>query len=420
MKAGFSEIDITPAAGVKKIGWMADLACDVVLDPLHARTAVFDDGVQRLAFIQLDTLSVRWTQVNRIRRRIESEYGFPGAQVMVSATHNHAGPALAGVFPVPRDDAYAALLEARCVAGFGQALAALEEADLGFMRRNNFVVAHNRRSRMRDGTVRCQVFSTDPLFLCREGPMDPEVAVLAARSRDGRMLGCLVNYACHPTHHGGTNEVSAGFPGVMARRMNEVGCPVTLYLNGAYGNVITVDFDRGVSLTKEQAGESLAADVADALRAMTFGGDWPLSARQETLSLDYRAATDDELHGRVFGAQRFRDDALYEDFIRRWQQRVRERGTQPADIQVLSIGHVFYAGVPAEYFVDFQLRIKEQCHPRQALVVGGANGMIGYVPTREAFLRGGYETTLGPPSKMAPDTGDRIADRIIAMIRNGA
>ncbi len=63
------------------------------------------------------------------------------------------------------------------------------------------------------------------------------------------------------------------------------------------------------------------------------------------------------------------------------------------------------------------LQIKQACHPRRALVVGGANGMVGYVPTAEAFQRGGYETTLGPPSKLAPDSGDRIANAVIAMIR---
>jgi hypothetical protein len=270
---------------------------------------------------------------------------------------------------------------------------------------------------MRDGTVRSQTFATDPMFLCLEGPMDPEVAVLAARRLDGRLLGCLVNYACHPTHHGGTNEISAGFPGVVARRLQDAGCPVTLYLNGAYGNVITVDYERGVSLTKEQAGDSLVEDAIRAIQEMTFTGDWPLAAHGETLPLDYRTITEAEAGGQGVGAQRYGSNALYETAIRRLQQQIRERGTQPAEIQVLSLGPVSCVGVPAEYFVEYQLQIKEGAWPRHALVVGGANGMIGYVPTREAFRRGGYETTLGPPSKMAPDTGDRIAEAAIRLIR---
>jgi hypothetical protein len=77
------------------------------------------------------------------------------------------------------------------------------------------------------------------------------------------------------------------------------------------------------------------------------------------------------------------------------------------------------AGVPAEYFVQPALRIKEQSHPRHALVSSCTNGMIGYVPHREAFLRGGYETTFGEGSRMAPDCGDLIADCAVELVRQG-
>ena len=92
MKCGFAEIDITPPAGTHKIGWLKDIVCDTILDPLYARVAIFDDGSTQVAFVQLDTLSIRWTQVNDIRQRAESAHGIPGANIMVAATHNHAGP----------------------------------------------------------------------------------------------------------------------------------------------------------------------------------------------------------------------------------------------------------------------------------------------------------------------------------------
>jgi len=57
--------------------------------------------------------------------------------------------------------------------------------------------------------------------------------------------------------------------------------------------------------------------------------------------------------------------------------------------------------------------------PRRALVVSCANGMVGYVPQRQAFLRGGYETTFASHSKLAPDAGDILADTAIALIGQG-
>ncbi len=418
MKAGFAQTDITPPTGTKKIGWMKDLKGEVILDPLMASAAVFEKNGEKIGFIQLDTLSVRWSQVNNIRNKIAEQYGVPAQNIMISATHNHAGPAAAGVFPVERDNKYISFLENKCVDGFGNALSNLQEAELGFGSAKNFKVAHNRRSRMRDGTVKSQTSSKNPMFLCPEGPRDPEVAVLAARRVGGDLLGCMVNYACHPTHHGGTNEFSAGFPGVVRKILRENGCPVCLYLNGAYGNVISNDYERQISLSKEEAGKSIAKDAHEVMDGLSFSQHWPLASTCEYVELPYREITAAEHYGRVFGAQRFRSDELYEAYIDGLVERIKERKVQPAELQVLQCGDVYYAGVPAEYFVEFQLRIKECSHPKNALTVGGANGMIGYVPTREAFLRGGYETTLGPPSRMAPETGDIIADKVIGMINS--
>ena len=419
-KAGFAEIDITPPPGTKKCGWMEDLEAKIFLDPLFARVAIFQDenGV-KVAFIQLDTLSVRWSDTDDLRKRIAAECGFPAGNIMVSATHNHAGPAIARLAPVEKETAYVEDLKKKCISAFAQALSGLEEAETGFASVKEFEVAFNRRTVMRDGTVKCQAsFADNPDALYMEGPADPEVAVVIVREKNGKILGALVNFACHPTHHGGTNEISAGFPGVLAAKMREWGCPVTLFLNGAYGNVITGDFQNDISLSKEQAGERLGADVKKAFEQMTFRTDFSVAAASRTIKLPFRNITDDEFHGRVRGAQRFRSDELYEKDIDVVKAKITKHGTQPAEVQVIRLGPWHFAGIPAEYFVEHQLRIKTETFPKRSFVVGGANGMIGYVPTKDAFTRGGYETTLGPPSHMAPETGGMLADTAIKLINN--
>ena len=50
-------------------------------------------------------------------------------------------------------------------------------------------------------------------------------------------------------------------------------------------------------------------------------------------------------------------------------------------------------------------------------MVGYANGMLGYLPHEEAFARGGYECTFGPPSLMAPEAGRLLAEAAVALIR---
>ncbi|HUU60554.1 MAG TPA: hypothetical protein VMZ50_13520, partial [Phycisphaerae bacterium] len=235
LKAGFAEVDITPPVGIEKIGWKKKIVSDRVLDPLYARAAVFSSAGGQVAFVQLDTLSIRWTQVAEIRRGISERFGFPGGCVMVAATHNHAGPAVANVGDARRDDAYVAALVEKAVSAFGRALEDSREAQIGVGSCFEFNVAYNRRVIMRDGTVRTQGTFDDPSALCMEGPVDPEVAVLAARGRSGELLGAIVNFACHPVHHGGETSLSAGFPGALAGQMKSRGCPITMFLNGASG-----------------------------------------------------------------------------------------------------------------------------------------------------------------------------------------
>lgn len=417
-RAGLADADITPPLGTHKIGWIKLIVSDHVLDPLRARAAVFESGETRLGIVQLDVLCVPASLVARIREAITAAHGFPGENVMVSATHNHAGPAVANAGEVERDDAYVATLLGKIVEVFGDALASMAPAQLGFGRRFEFNVGFNRRVVMRDGTVRTHGRFSDPDALCFESPIDPEVAVVGVRSADGPLLGVLVNFACHPTHHGPSGALSAGWPGVLAREMTPRGCPVTLFLQGAAGNVHTSNPATGQDRPMEEAGKALADHVAAALDEMEFTSDVALRCRSKVIDLPRREPTDEQVQGTAFGAQRFIDSAIYDRMIPQLLERYRESPTEPAEVQALFLNDIVIPAVPAEYFVEYALRIKQAAWPKQAMVVACANGMLGYVPTRAAFGRGGYETTFGPPSRMAPETGDILADAVIDLVRS--
>jgi neutral ceramidase len=195
---------------------------------------------------------------------------------------------------------------------------------------------------------------------------------------------------------------------------------VTLFLNGASGNISMSDPPHGGEQeSMEAAGRALADDAERAVQAMSFRSGMRLGARSRTVQLPYRQITDDEIRGTARGAQRFIDSAIYDRGMPALVKRIREKGSQPAQVQVLFLDEHAFAAVPAEYFVELGLRIKEKSHPRRALVVSCANGMVGYVPHRDAFLRGGYETTFASHSKLAPEAGDILAGTAIALIGQG-
>jgi len=357
--------------------------------------------------------------VDNVRHKISDRYGFPGESIMVSATHSHAGPAVANIGDAKRDDAYLEFLEEKIVEVFGQAFAGMQEAEVGFGRCVEKRMTSNRRVVMRDGTTKCQQSFANPDTLYVEGPTDPELVVLAARDASGDVMGTLVNYASHPTHYGPTEYISAGYPGVLAAELKSRGCPVTLFLQGACGNQGPYDPYNGPDgKGMEEIGRTLTEDVDQVLSQIEYRKGVALDSRMRSLQLPFRSVSEEEARGDIRGAQRFIDPTIYDRTIPGVLERFKRMGSQPAEVQALSIDEYSFVAIPAEYFVQPALRIKEEPYPRRAVVVGYANGMIGYVPHAEAFKRGGYETTFTDSSRMAPETGDLLADCAIGLVKS--
>jgi neutral ceramidase len=192
----------------------------------------------------------------------------------------------------------------------------------------------------------------------------------------------------------------------------------TCSLNGASGNLHTSDPRHGGrNLSAAEAGERLARDVQQVLAVMTFENDIALAVAARILDLPYRTPSADEIQGRIRGAQRFVDPAVYDRCIPALMAKVQARGgVHRAEVQVLAMGDYGFVAVPGEIFVEYGLQIKTQSHPAHALVVSCANGRVGYIPTQEAFTRGGYETTFGPSSMLAPEAGAMVTEAAVDVV----
>lgn len=398
--AGFAHADMTPARGAPKIGNLAFHVGERIDGPMLARVAVLDDGVTRVVIAGLDALSVSATVTARIRAALAD------AHVMVAATHTHASGALVRCGEVEADADYQDRVVAAVVAAAEDAAVRLRPAQMASARTMETTLPHNRRVVQRDGTVRTHGTLDEPDALWIEGPIDPGLTVLAFRDRDqGALLGCLVNFTLHPTDHGNDDVFSAGWPGVLAVRLRAFGMPETVFLNGALGDIHPMDPARGGAMpSMDEVGTRLAARVTRLLGDLVYGDYVSLGGRSTRVELPFRA-----FDGRApRGEQRFGDDALYERMIAAVAREAASQGTQPAELQGLQIGDHLLIGVPGELFAALGLAIKEAAFPWRVIVVGLANGMVGYLPTRDAFRRGGYETTLSTVSKLAPEAGERL------------
>jgi hypothetical protein len=86
-------------------------------------------------------------------------------------------------------------------------------------------------------------------------------------------------------------------------------------------------------------------------------------------------------------------------------------------LQVLRVGDVAIVGVPAEYFTQLGLDIKNRSPFRHTYIAELANDWIGYLPNFEGHKLGGYQVWTGYHSYAEPGTGERIADEVVAMLK---
>src|SRR5438046_1490487 len=91
-------------------GGMSDRQAKGAIDPLHARCLVLDDGKTKLAICVIDACMVPREITDQAKRLVQKATGIPPSHVLISATHTHTAPTLAGVFQSEPNEAYVKLL----------------------------------------------------------------------------------------------------------------------------------------------------------------------------------------------------------------------------------------------------------------------------------------------------------------------
>lgn len=411
LRVGVSQVDITPPTGLAMTGYIARLGNAMgTHDPLYAKALIFDDGQHRAAFISCDVLAFDRHFVAATRAAIERQTGFPGANVLIACTHTHSGPATIFLRDCGEvDRMWMKELRRRLVAVFAAALDNRQPARVGFGRGH---LAGRSQNRRQPGDV-----------------MDPEVGVLRVDRADGRPLAVALNFTCHPTILGPDNLLySADYPGYTTRQIEAAtGAPV-LFLTGAIGDVGPVQVGGYTDA------EALGGAVADAALAVLLQIECQVAARvavaSETLELPLlplpslreveQAARASHAHLQAAEAAGEAIPARIHRAMLGWAEDTlaglrlnRLARTVAAEVQMIGVGDVWLAGIPGELFVELGLAIKRGLHPRPAFICGYANDDIGYLPTRAAYARGGYEVNdaykyYGYPAALAPEAGEAV------------
>lgn len=435
LRAGSATADLTPDSPVPMSGYGArETLSTGVHDALEAAALVVSDGGRTVGLVSVDVLNVSRSVVAAVRRRL-AENGICFDELVVAATHTHAGPyvptpaiELDSLLRVEADaaDGVDALVEG-VTDVLDEAHGRLEPATIRVGRATERDVQHNRRAAGGvGGNVRLPT-----------GEVDPGVVALLVETESGSQA-VLYNFACHPVCT--TPEetlLSADWPGYARERVREAypGADV-LYLNGAAGDV------NPSGATEPRSGEavyeymsSVGSTVGDAvLTALEDAEDGrsvaepPIVTRRTELSLPLKAtpprerlearlreletaAADRESDGDDVGRAKLLEDERYVRNlldVATWSAR-----SLAAPLPYVEIGGVGIVGLPGEVLVEHGRTFKARADTDVLLLVGYANEYVGYLPPLAELENGGYEVRM---SKVSPEGIRTFREEVLELL----
>jgi hypothetical protein len=457
LRAGSAQVEITPKAGTHLAGAVGQFRpAQSVADPLYAKAIVLECGGRRICILSLDVTIVTMPWTEKIRAAAK-KLGLDHDAVMVHATQTHSAPPVGHFmldddFPnVPPElewlrggeSAFYEFAAEGAIEAVRLASESVQPVSMGAGSAIKDGLAFNRRGVTRDGTaIMPWLYSSlqQPLGPTNirhlEGPTDPEVGVVCFRNDDGRMVAMLLHFTCHPVNvfaQVPNLVVSSDWPGAWAASMRGVCGPacLPLVLNGCCGNINPWPaFEPDFSPDHRRMGKELAETACRVINRLTFEEVTVLNYKIKTVPLPIR-----EVDPQAFEAAKImlakspepkRARGKPSDIDWDWMSAAqnmsvhlaRQRHAElPYEIQVLRIGDTALVGLPGEPFVEGQLRIKIGSPTYPTYAAHCTTQYVGYIPTREAFSRGGHEVNTSYWSKLVPEALDIVVENAIGLLK---
>ena len=442
-RAGAATSNISPWLGMSINGNMHDGKAEFVHDELHARALVLDDGKTRLAIVVADSCMIPRPVIAEAKARIRDRSGLAADHVLISATHAHSCPTAGSVFQSNPDVNYLQFLALRIADSVQQAINNLAPARIGWGVGKNEEQVHNRRWKMKPGTIPADPFgkTTDrvkmnppvasPNLIEPAGPTDPEVPVIVVQSSEGRPLALLANYSLHYVGGVGRNHASADYFGAFADRVQAVlqadrlDPPfVAMMTNGTSGDINNVNFrqkrpSRAPYEQIQHVADELAQEAVRVARTIVYRDHVTLDARAADLMLGVRMASTEELARAesLVGQAKGPDLKTVEEIYARESLVLSKYPREvPVTVQALRIGTLGIVAIPCEVFAEIGLELKARSSLKPAFTIELANGYNGYLPTKAQHALGGYETWRARSSYLEVDAAAKITERALELL----
>ncbi len=434
LRAGAARNVITPNLGCHIEGYFFDRRAEDIHDDLYAKALVLESGDLSLAIVVCDLCAVTRGVVQKARERGHELTHIPTENILIAATHTHYGPSLNRWGDVPGNEAYAEWLPDRIGDSIKLAQNRLQPAKVGHASGSCPEEVHNRRYRMKDGTVRTNPGILNPDVVEPAGPTDPEVGMLVFLSGDLDPIAVLANYALH--YVGGPylspidNTITADYFGAFDRALQRMAGAslVGILLNGCCGDINNTDvFSPAPDFPHlfyhlERVGDVVGREAFKAWRTIeSYKSSPKLGVRRSPFTFRRPEVTEEQLAAaRARLEQATQEEAESassgdpEYLLAHTTVSMAESPLErESEIQAFRIGDAGVVGLPGEIFVELGLDIKRRSPFERTLVGELANDAIGYIPTDAARSEGSYEVYTSPT---VPGAGPGMVDCAVRLL----
>jgi hypothetical protein len=265
-------------------------------------------------------------------------------------------------------------------------------------------VASNRRVDIgADGKVhrmRGSACRDAELIALPEGLIDPSLKTVAFYDGAEKIVACHY-YASHPMSYYGGGHVSSDFVGLARkqRQKEEPGC-THIYFTGCAGNIAAGKYNDGTPAARVE----LTQRIYDGLVLSERGLERkPIGAvtwkTHEILPPTNPVWDADKLREMLANKKNVPANRIRPAMVLSWMRRVEEK--TPIVLSALEMNGVTMLHLPAECFVEYQLRAQRLRTDRLIATAAYGDGGPWYLPVKEEYPKGGYEVSVANCSEAA-------------------
>jgi len=390
IQLGVSEINITPQPTIRMGGYGARKGPSTgVHDDLFASALFFSGEETRVLVITVDVVGLNAEFIDGAKKMISSKISIPAENIMISALHNHGGPATQSlkdeVSPAVND--YLVFLKEKLTLLAVEASKKIAPFRMGIGKGfSNMNI--NRRAKFADGSIG---LGRDP-----NGPADHELGVVKFEDMNNNTVALFINWPCHATAGGSENNLITGdWPASVARYIKkQAGKDIVVAISaGASANINPI-YGPGNSFKEiEAVGFNVATEAWKKLPEIKMRQVKTIQAKNATLKFPGKMRTNNYL-----------------------PQTSYESGPEvELRLTTLKIGDLVLSGVSGELFTEIGMEVKKRSPYGNTFIVTHCNGSNGYICTDSAYPVGGYEVGA---SWLMPGVEKPLTEKFMQLIRS--